>query len=664
MSGTSPPDPGAGSLTAITGLAGWWSAASPTGLFDSAGRPLTGWNQAAAGVMDRSGGSHPLLCYSSISGQGASYAGPRLAGTRGGVGGLTQGTNLLSPALSPYSGLTLSGATINSATDWTWWIVWSRPNWRQGTNVDSQPGTILAIGATPILQIDNKGGSGRLTLFPGPTGVVLTTALTRRHTHSIVIRNTQARGIDVWLDGNSVARGAGNGLPSTASGPVYLLHDGTPVGGAQCWFHEAAVWQRSLSDTEINTLLTYASLWPVGARRGVLLVINGQSNALNYALNDGAALLLARGIAWYTGAIAYNIVATSGAPASYTMQSGHGIYAVANGAYPGSFVDGTGTNPDPSAWPPGADGLAVQNALGNLSAEDLSDIGAIVWPWNETDSLRNYGEKTIFQAAAARFLLLERQMIGKTAAQLPLIWWNAIPYGTAQGMQMHREVAVAMAADSARNVVIGNPQTADSNPRGSVWDPTTGISSGGDIAHRDSADNQRFAMLAAPVAARAMLASGNADTLTSIPAGIVSAGGPRITHAYRRDGQSIVLTVQHDAGTDVQVPLRAAAGFTVMDGGSILNPGTLVGATSCQRLDATHLLLQLAQPLTHSSAQCGLYYPYGSTPIGRGNAVTDNYSTSVKPAGWDIGADLGIAWNLDFPLAATGAPIMLSDSPS
>ena len=64
--------------------------------------------------------------------------------------------------------------------------------------------------------------------------------------------------------------------------------------------------------------------------------------------------------------------------------------------------------------------------------------------------------------------------------------------------------------------------------------------------------------------------------------------------------------------------------------------------------------------MTQPAASCLLFYPYGIAAIGRGNAVTDNFSAIARPAGWDIAADLGNAWNLDFPLSATSAPIALS----
>ena len=100
-----------------------------------------------------------------------------------------------------------------------------------------------------------------------------------------------------------------------------------------------------------------------------------------------------------------------------------------------------------------------------------------------------------------------------------------------------------------------------------------------------------------------------------------------------------------------------------MDGGSNAAPGTIRTATACARVDATHLLVTLGSALTSPSANCSLFYPYGSTRIYRGNAVTDNAATITRPADWDIGADLGSSWDMNMAIQATTTPIMLSDSP-
>jgi hypothetical protein len=57
------------------------------------------------------------------------------------------------------------------------------------------------------------------------------------------------------------------------------------------------------------------------------------------------------------------------------------------------------------------------------------------------------------------------------------------------------------------------------------------------------------------------------------------------------------------------------------------------------------------------------FYPYGSTQIGRGDAVTDNASLTTPPSGWNIVSDLGTAWAINMPLQATFYPITLSDQP-
>jgi hypothetical protein len=187
--------------------------------------------------------------------------------------------------------------------------------------------------------------------------------------------------------------------------------------------------------------------------------------------------------------------------------------------------------------------------------------------------------------------------------------------------------------------------------------------------HRDIPDNRRFGMLAAPLVARAILASGGGDTVTSIPTGVPAAGGPVVTHVYRQSSTSLIVTVQHDCGTDLIVPATqaaAGAGWAVTDGGSVASPGAVVAATACVRLNATQMRVTLARGLVNGSAACRLFYPYGAGTIGRGNAVTDNLSLVTAPAGWDIAADLGSGWSLNMPVhvpmtAASG--VVLSDTP-
>jgi hypothetical protein len=195
----------------------------------------------------------------------------------------------------------------------------------------------------------------------------------------------------------------------------------------------------------------------------------------------------------------------------------------------------------------------------------------------------------------------------------------------------------------------------------------SGIFSGGDPQHRDEPDLLRYGRIGAHAAGRAALAMGLSDSIAAAQApdsALPLVGGPKITHVHRTSDTQIILTIQHDAGNDLRVPLQAAngAGFAVMDGGSVAAPGTIIAATAAVRLDATHLAVTLAAPITRPSAEVLFFYPYGSTQIGRGNAVTDNTAMQMPPANWDIAADLGAAWNMNFPLQATTYPIILSDN--
>jgi hypothetical protein len=75
------------------------------------------------------------------------------------------------------------------------------------------------------------------------------------------------------------------------------------------------------------------------------------------------------------------------------------------------------------------------------------------------------------------------------------------------------------------------------------------------------------------------------------------------------------------------------------------------------------LQIVLSSALRNAPSACQLFYPYGAKQIGRGDAVTDNFSTMTMPAGWNASTDLGSSWNLNFPLSATFSGIPLSNTP-
>jgi hypothetical protein len=671
-----PPPPPAptptGDLSSVAGLVGWWDAGTAAGVRDPSGASLAAFGAAAGSVTDKSGaGSALTVWHSASTGAHAPIATPRLNGLLGGLGfnmvvpPLMPASGQQLPVMDPDQGLISATVSLGSGTAWTLFLVWSRPNWRQSSSGVS---ALLSAGGIEILAATNTAGADQLILFPGARQTVLTSTLERRHTHAVILRNTPGTGIDVWLDSVHVAAAAPNSLAATLSAPVLFLHNGGSNGGAECWFHEAALWNSALSASGVASVLAYETRWSLGARKGIQILVTGQSNA-GKGLSDGAWHLLAQGVAWHLGALGFGVVGSWGSPPAATCISGQGIYSVPAAGLTGSFLADPGDGSSPSTWGLGADGQAVRTWVQvDTAAADAADIAVIFWPWSEDDSARQYSEKANYEAAARQLLSLERGMLSRSVASLPQVWWSAIPFAYGNndsGMQMQREAVANLASDPAQNVTVVLPQTGDSLPRciggpALVFDPATGIWSGGDIDHRDVLDNQRFGMLAAPLVARAILASAGGDTISAIPAGIPSAGGPVVTNVYRQSATNLVVTVTHDCGTDLIVPATLAAsgaGWAVMDGGSVASPGSIVTATACVRLNPTQVRITLARALVNPSALCRLFYPYGITTIGRGNTVTDNLSAVTPPAGWDIAVDLGAAPGVPAAFAAAFANV-------
>ncbi|MBU6419057.1 MAG: hypothetical protein KGQ79_04940 [Proteobacteria bacterium] len=668
----------------ISGLSGWWDAGLISGLLDINGAQLASSNSIVGSVEDKSGQGKALFPYhiTADTTPVSTMAAPRVNGYLGAVGAPSATIVHYGPSLDPDWGLLHPGLEFGSAEAWTRYLVWTRPNWRQGTYyVNAQPipliHTTSGAGAT-ILQADSSEGSN-LVLFPGTASqTVLTSTLARRHSHAVIIRNTPGTGVDVWLDGVQVASAVGNPLPASANAEVLLLHDGTLQGSAQCWFHEAASWERALSSSDIAQLIAAQARWVLGARRGVNLLVMGQSNAA-WFINAGAPLALAQGVAWYTGAAAYGFTAAiSGSfvsPNRYSVISGHPISNSSPPLFPpgtgnGTFLTNPGDGSDPSGWSGGPDFTALTDYLTGsssiVSTIDEEDIAFLVWPWSEQDSTMPYSSKQLYKGTVLRLLGLTRGLLNRTAAQLPLLAWNAIPYETNDGVQMVRESIADLMADSSNNIAMFAAQTADSNPLNSSYDAATGLFSGGDPEHRDEPDLLRYGRVGAHAAGQLAIKSGLSDAIpaSALPTtGLPMKGGPQIAHAYRASNTELILTISHDAGNDLIVPLQAAngAGFTVMDGGSVASPGVIITATAATRIDSTHVSITLSQAITNPSSSVLLFYPYGSAQIGRGDAVTDNAASIAPPGNWNIGHDLGSAWAINFPLQATCYPIPLSD---
>ncbi len=406
----------------------------------------------------------------------------------------------------------------------------------------------------------------------------------------------------------------------------------------------------------------------------------GQSNAGYAETQDGALLAMVQATSFYLQAVGAPAVLTAwvNPGRAGTEVSGIGVMEIVTPAlYSGAFLANSAgasfSAATAAAASLGTCGAGYSDYVTTLSETQLGQINALVSYWGENDSLEfSPAEKEVYKAALVNLLAQIRNMLGKTAAELPMLFFGP-PYGLLPNYISYpptlREVWAELDADPAQNFWWVVRQTYDTISRNELWDSSTGVASGGntDGGHRSATDNVMLFKRAALPAARAILAAKSLSA-TLIPAALGIGTGPAITDATL-SGKALTVTVTHDGGDDLIVPKLAAqgVGFSLMDGGNTASPGNIIQAVSCSRIDATHLLVTLASAPVNPHTACRLLYPWAGeywavqpdTEIGRGCAVTDNFSSVVKPAGYNINAVFGVGWAADMPL---GTPVTVTGS--
>jgi len=397
----------------------------------------------------------------------------------------------------------------------------------------------------------------------------------------------------------------------------------------------------------------------------------GQSNAGYAETQDGAFLAMAQATSFYLQATGSPAVLTSWVNVGQagTEVSGIGVMEIVtptlyNEAFLANSAGASFSAATAAEANLGTCGTGYSDYVAGLNNTQLGQVEALVSYWGENDSLE-YGpaDKAVYKAALANLLAKVRAMLGRTAAELPMIFFGP-PYGLLPNYITYpptlREAWAELDADPAQNFHWAVRQTYDTISRNESWSAVTGVASGGntDGGHRSATDNVTLFKRAALPAARAILTA-NGLSASLIPASLGSGLGPSITDAALV-GTDLTITITHDGGNDLIVPLLASqgVGFSVMDGGNTAAPGGIIKATSCVRIDSTHLLVTLASAPVNPHTECRLLYPWAGeywtvqpdTEIGRGCAVTDNFSAVTKPAGFDINAALGTGWAANMPL--------------
>ncbi len=356
------------------------------------------------------------------------------------------------------------------------------------------------------------------------------------------------------------------------------------------------------------------------------ILLRGQSNALLFDSFGGLAAVKAQVQALLgfdgTGNTVTLIAPSTGTAA--TVNSGTGFLA-------------DWLQPQGNGWQAGALEQGLLNAIAALPAAVKASPTAVVWLHNEYDSQQAGLAAATWEGAVRFDAALVRQALGQSAAAVPYLFVDAIPYANANwdSNQQIKLGMQALAADPSFDGLVA-AQSNDLNM------DAYGSAMGG--PHLGSEDAATLAVRLARSIAESFAGYALPGSPVARAGGQLDDLGPQVVQAAPVAGHAnqVLVTVAFDAASTLE-PLDAVAAA-----GADWFLNTAVGAaggqwaSAAQLVDGSHLLLTFASPLPAGAL---LFYGYGYgkvwAPDGSGetHGIYDNQGMPV----WTSAAGVAVA---------------------
>jgi hypothetical protein len=319
----------------------------------------------------------------------------------------------------------------------------------------------------------------------------------------------------------------------------------------------------------------------------------------------------------------------------------------ANTVVGGTAFVGDWLQPNGAGWQAGWSNTSIENGLltyiNNMPADEKAAPTAVVWLHNEYDSTNPNLTTAEWESAVRDDAQQVRAAFGQSAATVPYVFVNAIPYGSGAIDSVNQAIKLGMAdlaADPSFHAVVG-VQADDVEMDGTAFNGGVAGVYGG--PHMDEHDGELVGQRLARAIAQTFAAY--AQPGSPVASGQFDAFGPEAVAAQPDGANQVLVTASLDnaaLATSLSSDAANGVGWSILDGGQTLN------ATAAQVMGGNQVLLTFGQPVP-TDASARLYYAYGygriatgSTDPGDGTAI---YDTQQMPL-WTPAAGL--------PLAASG----------